>query len=68
MMTFFTVDGSSKSAQTVSKEPPAGGVERRSAERPWSAPSKASVADEVAAPAPQKKAAVNGNDQEWEEF
>ena len=66
MMSFFTVDSSGARPKSAL---PTGGVERRSADRPWSGAQQSDAAEEVvAASVPQRKAATNGGDQEWEEF
>ncbi len=69
MMQFFTVDQANQAAGGVSNAPAPNGVERRSAERPWTAPAQpAESAPSAAAAPPRRQVAANGGDQEWEEF
>ena len=68
MMDFFTVDGNGADARSATAGSLPGGVERRSADRPWGIQKTAEATGETAAPVPQKRAAANGGDQEWEEF
>jgi len=65
MMDFFTVSGVVTGTQSMTGALAQGGVERRSADRPWtaSAPSPAATAT-----APPRRAAANSGDQDWEEF
>ena len=62
LISFFDVEG----IDMQQESPSYGGVERRSASRPWSAP-QASAPAAPEAPVVQQ-AAVNGDDSEWQEF
>lgn len=66
MMTFFTVGGEARAGVDAGTPE---GVERRSKDRPWSAPEQPSngAAAEVR-DAPRRQVAANGGDHEWEEF
>ena len=67
MMRFFTVMQNGQADVHVGGAP--GGVERRSEDRPWTAPATPSPAMDPPAAAPaRKKVAANGGDHEWEEF
>ena len=68
MMSFFTVDDKKRASVQETDRSAPDGVERRSADRAWTAPRSAEARAEVAAPVPQRKAVANGGDQEWEEF
>jgi len=57
-------DGLCKEVNKQSPVGPPDGVERRSADRPWTGPKAAEKVEEAAAPAPQRKAATAGGDQE----
>ena len=67
LIQFFAVDHGHAAGAAAYEGRPPGGVERRSAERPWTPPPSQRVAAEAAAP-PPRRAAANGRDQEWEEF
>ena len=68
LIDYFTVDGNGAHAKSAAADCPPGGVERRSVNRPWSAPKTAEADEQVAAPARQRKVAASGGDQEWDEF
>ncbi len=70
LIQFFTVDGGHAAAAPGRHGQSPGGLERRSADRPWTAPSQPAHAAETQAAAapPPRRAAANGSDQEWEEF
>jgi len=66
MMDFFTVAGNVGRTQPMASVSASEGSERRSADRPWSAPA---AAPQQASDAPPRRAAASsGGDQEWEEF
>ena len=65
LIQFFAVDHGHAAGAAAYEGRPPGGVERRSAERPWTPPPSQPA---VAAAPPPRRAAANGSDQEWEEF
>ena len=66
MMSFFSLSGASSPPAEVASSGGPNGVERRSADRPWSNGAQQTSAQPVQETVTQKVA--NGDDQEWEEF
>ncbi len=66
MMDFFTVSADAIGAQSMATTSASKGSERRTADRPWSAPTAA--APQQGSKAPPRRAAANSSDQEWAEF
>ena len=68
LIQFFAVDHGHAAGAAAYEGRPSGGIERRSAERPWTPPPSQPAAAAAAPPPPPRRAAANGRDQEWEEF
>ncbi len=68
LINFFTLQGDTVATEATPMAR-ATRAERRTVDRPWTAPKTAETSEAISAPAPSmKKAAAGDGDQEWEEF